>query len=238
MYKNMPGGALSTLLRSGHEDLDWLTRLKIGIGAARGLAWLHHGFENPYLHQNLSSSAVLLDEDYDPRLTDFCLARLVKTSTGSNNSNSNSSTSPFMNGDFGDFGYVAPEYATTPVATTKGDVYAFGVVLLELATGQKPTEINTDAAGEVFKGSLVDWVNQLVNAGRISDAIDRSIRRKGYDDEIIQCLTIACNCVVARPKERPFMYKVYNSLKSVGKGRETDEFDEFPLNFGKDDAEA
>ncbi|XP_039125647.1 probable inactive receptor kinase At1g27190 [Dioscorea cayenensis subsp. rotundata] len=238
VYKNMPGGALSTLLRSGNGDLDWPTRLKIGIGTARGLAWLHHGFEIPYLHQNLSSSAVLLDEDYDPRLTDFCLARLVKTSTNSNNSNTNTNTSPFMNGDFGDFGYVAPEYATTPVATMKGDVYAFGVVLLELATGQKPTEISTDAAGEVFKGSLVDWVNQLANAGQINDAIDRSIRGKGYDDEIVQCLIIACSCVVARLTERPSMYKVYNSLKSVGKGRETDEFDEFPLNFGKDDAEA
>ncbi|KAJ0973091.1 hypothetical protein J5N97_021050 [Dioscorea zingiberensis] len=219
VYKHMPNGPLSTLLTAGEEHLDWPTRLKLGVGAARGLAWLHHGLQMPYIHQNISSTAILLDEDYEPRLTDIGILRLAKP------------TEP------GDSAYLAPEQATAPMATMKSDVYAFGVVLLELVTGQKPSEITTSfETGDVFKGkNLVDWVTHLSNSGRISDAVDVYIKDKGHEKEIKEFMAIACQCVVARPPERPSMYKVYNSLKAIGDdNEEEDDFDEFPLTFGKD----
>ncbi|KAK8627336.1 hypothetical protein V6N13_134949 [Hibiscus sabdariffa] len=231
VYKHMPNGTLYSQLHGGSlvafgngkfEFLDWSSRLRIGVGVARGLAWLHHGCQPPYIHQYFSSNVVLLDDDFDARIADFGLARLM----GSRDSNDSS----FMNGDLGEFGYVAPEYSSTMVASLKGDVYSFGVVLLELVTGQKP--IGVSNAEEGFKGNLVDWVNRLFSTGRSKDAVDKALVGKGHDDEIMQFLRIACTCVVPRPKDRPSMYKVYESLKSMGeKHGAVEHYDEFPLIF-------
>lgn len=224
VYKHLSNGTLNSLLHgSNGGDLDWPTRFRIGLGAARGLAWLHHGCHPPIIHQNICSSVILIDEDYDSRIMDFGLARLMT---------SDSQESSFVNGDLGELGYVAPEYPSTLVASLKGDAYGFGVVLLELVTGQKPLEVNTGDEG--FKGKLVDWVNHLSNTGRIKDVIDRSLLGKGHEEDILQFLKVACNCVVSRPKERWSMYQVYQSLKVMTKDRGfSEQDDEFPLVFGK-----
>ncbi|OIS97655.1 PREDICTED: probable inactive receptor kinase At1g27190 [Nicotiana attenuata] len=232
VYKHMQNGSLYSLLhgnlstgvRSSNIELSWPARLGIAAGAARGLAWLHHGCQPPYLHQYLSSNVILVDDDLDARITDFGLARLV----GSSDSNDSS----FVNGDLGELGYVAPEYSSTLVASMKGDVYSFGVVMLELVTGRKP--LGTGNAEEGFKGSLVDWVNQLSSSGQSRDAIDKSFVGRGQDDEILRVLQIACSCAVSRPKDRPSMYTVYQSLKSMVKEHcFSEHFDEFPINLTK-----
>lgn len=228
VYKNMSNGTLFSLLHgeSTRTELDWPTRLQIGLGAARGLAWLHHGTQPPFLHQNISSKVILVDEDYDARIMDFGLSRLMTATDESS----------YINGDLGEFGYVAPEYSTTMVPSLKGDVYSLGVVLLELVTGQKPVDITT--ADEGFKGNLVDWVDQLSRSGRIKDTIDKALVEKGYDEEMLQFLEIATNCVVSRPKDRWSMYQVYQSLNSIAeKHGFSDHSSEFPLLFsGQDNA--
>lgn len=233
VFKDMPNGTLySQLRKSGignggrFEGLDWPTRLKIGVGAANGLAWLHHGCQPPYIHQYISSNVILIDDDMEARITDFGLARLMGTR--------DSNDSSFVNGDLGEFGYVAPEYSSTMVASLKGDVYGFGVVLLELVTGQKP--IGVSNADEGFKGNLVDWVSHLFSTGRSKDAIDIVLCGKGDDDEIMQFMKVACTCVVSRPKERPSMYQVYESLKTMAeKHGFSEQHGGFPLIFGKQD---
>ena len=153
-----------------------------------------------------------------PRITDFGLARLLNPV--------DTHISTFVNGDFGDVGYVAPEYVRTLVATMRGDVYSFGVVLLELVTSQKPVDILVD---QDFKGNLVDWVAMLSSSGRIDDAIDGTLIGKGADDEMLQVLKIAQSCVNSTARERPSMYEVCQLLRAVGqKYNFSDEYDELP----------
>ncbi|CAH8310955.1 unnamed protein product [Eruca vesicaria subsp. sativa] len=220
VYKYMSNGTLNRLLEGEGVELDWLTRFRIGLGAARGLAWLHHGCRPPILHQNICSSVILIDEDFDARIIDSGLARLMVASDNNESS--------FMTGDLGEFGYVAPEYSTTMVASLKGDVYGFGVVLLELATGVK-------ALGrEGFKGSLVDWVKQLESSGRLVEALDEDIRGKGCDEEIVKFVEVACHCVASRPKERWSMFKAYQSLRAMAEKEGysfTEQDEDFPLIF-------
>ncbi|XVE83868.1 hypothetical protein DITRI_Ditri16bG0122600 [Diplodiscus trichospermus] len=229
VYKHMANGTLYSLLHESVAAIDWPTRFRIGLGAARGLAWLHHGCRPPFMQQNICSNVILVDEDFDARIMDFGLAGLMTSSDVNETS--------FVKGDFGEFGYVAPEFSSTMVASLKGDVYGFGVVLLELVTRQKPLEVN--AGEEGFKGNLVDWVNYLSNSGRINDAIDKALCGNVHDEEILQFLKIACNCVVARPKDRWSMYQVYESLKSIAEENGfSEQFDDFPLIFTNQDNES
>lgn len=231
VFKHMASGSLSSLLHTssaaGAEVLDWQTRLKIGIGASRGLAWLHHGIQSPIIHQNICSSVILLDEDHEARITDFGLKALMRRSSLGG--------AAFVDGEFGELGYVAPEYSSTMVASPKGDVFAFGVVLLELITGKKPLD-----SEEGFKGNLVDWVNYLAVNKRIGEAIDKRLLGNGNDDDIIKFMKVATSCVVSRPKERCLMNQVYNSLKEIAAtaaGYDCSEhYDEFPLVYGIKDS--
>lgn len=209
VYKHMPNGNLFDSLHPTEGEVklkDWPTRLKISIGAARGLAWLHHNCNPRILHRNISSKCILLDEDYEAKISDFGLARLMNPV--------DTHLSTFVNGEFGDLGYVAPEYARTLVATPKGDVYSFGVVLLELVTGEKPTHVSN--APESFRGSLVDYVNYVSNMSILQNAVDKSLIGRGFDSEILQVMKVGFNCVMPTPKERPTMFEVYQLLRAIG----------------------
>lgn len=221
VYKHMAHGSLRNSLHEVPEEskLDWMTRLKVGIGAARGFAWLHHSCNPRVIHRNISATSILLDEDYEPRITDFGLARLMNPV--------DTHISTFVNGDFGDVGYVAPEYIRTLVATMKGDVYSFGVVLLELVTGQKAMEVFDESD---FKGNLAEWISYLSTNGRVQEAIDPFLKGKASDDELLQFLRVACRCVLLAQKERPVMYEVYQLLRAIGeKYNMTDQNDDIPI---------
>ncbi|KAF5176025.1 Receptor-like kinase [Thalictrum thalictroides] len=209
VYKHMLNGTVYDkvhLVENEANVMEWPLRLRIGIGAARGLAWLHHNCNPRIIHRNISSKCILLDEDFEPKISDFGLARLMNPV--------DTHLSTFVNGEFGDLGYVAPEYARTLVATPKGDVYSFGVVLLELVTGERPTHVAK--AIESFKGSLVEWIAHLSNNSILRDAIDKCLVEKGFDNEILQFVRVACNCVLPAPKERPTMFEVYQLLRAIG----------------------
>ncbi|XVE72646.1 hypothetical protein DITRI_Ditri11bG0054700 [Diplodiscus trichospermus] len=209
VYRYMTLGTLNDnlhLVDDAKKAMEWSLRLKIGIGAARGFAWLHHNCNPRIIHRNISSKCILLDADFEPKISDFGLARLMNPI--------DTHLSTFVNGEFGDLGYVAPEYTRTLVATPKGDVYSFGIVLLELVTGERPTHVAK--APESFKGNLVEWITQLSNDGKLHEAIDASLVGKGVDNELFQFLKVACNCVLPPAKERPTMFEVYQLLRAIG----------------------
>uniref|UniRef100_A0A803MFP6 non-specific serine/threonine protein kinase n=1 Tax=Chenopodium quinoa TaxID=63459 RepID=A0A803MFP6_CHEQI len=210
VYKYMKNGTVYDQLHQGEDgdgcSMEWQTRLKISIGAARGLAWLHHNCNPRIIHRNISSKCILLDADFEPKISDFGLARLMNPI--------DTHLSTFVNGEFGDIGYVAPEYSRTLVATPKGDVYSFGTVLLKLVTGERPNQVTK--APENFKGTLVDWVIELTQNSNLKYAIDKSLVGKGVDHEISQIFKVARNCVSLNPKERPSMFEVYQLLRAIG----------------------
>ncbi|KAH7292025.1 hypothetical protein KP509_29G047700 [Ceratopteris richardii] len=208
IYKHMVSGSLRECLHgpNGENKPDWTTRLKIAIGSACGLAWLHHSCNPRIIHRNISSNSILLDEEYEPKISDFGLARLMNPV--------DTHISTVVDGGFGDLGYVAPEYARTLVATLKGDVYSFGVVLLELATGQKANDVSTDHG---FKGNLVEWVSFLRSHGRVEEVLDMTLKGAGFDDELNQFLRVGFACTGVNSKERPSMFEVYQLLVPIGK---------------------
>ncbi|KAF7825906.1 putative inactive leucine-rich repeat receptor-like protein kinase [Senna tora] len=208
VYENMKNGTLHDQLHpaSGGGTMEWPLRLKVAIGAAKGLAFLHHTCIPRIIHRNISSKCILLNADFEAKISDFGLARLMNPI--------DTHLSTFVNGEFGDLGYVAPEYTRTLVATPKGDVYSFGTVLLELVTSERPTHVAK--APETFKGNLVEWISELSSKSQIQDAIDESLLGKGVDNEIFQFLKVACNCVLPNPKGRPTMFEVYQLLRAIG----------------------
>jgi hypothetical protein len=217
VYEHMPNGTVWDHLHVTGSALPWPERVRVATGAARGLAWLHHSCNPRVLHRNINSKSILLDDDYEPRISDFGLARLMD--------NTETHLSTFFNGDYGDVGYVAPEYTRTLTATTKNDVYSFGVVLLELLTGQKPVDV-VPANASSFHGNLVEWVTSLNSV----DAVDPALKGSAVDDEeILRVLKVAMSCVVAEPKERPSMFEIYQLLRAIGqKYNYTASFNDLP----------
>ncbi|KAL9358255.1 hypothetical protein Peur_051508 [Populus x canadensis] len=130
VYEYMPMGSLEDHLfdlEPGKEPLSWSTRIKIAVGAARGLEYLHCKADPPVIYRDLKSANILLDNDFQPKLSDFGIAKL-----GPVGENTHVSTRVM-----GTYGYCAPEYAMSGKLTLKSDIYSFGVVLLELITGRK-----------------------------------------------------------------------------------------------------
>lgn len=111
------------------KKLDWDTRLQIALGSAQGLAYLHHDCSPRIIHRDVKSSNILLDKDFEAHLTDFGIAKSLCTSK--------SYTSTYI---MGTIGYIDPEYARTSRLTEKSDVYSYGIVLLELLTGRKAVD--------------------------------------------------------------------------------------------------
>ncbi|XP_058094355.1 probably inactive leucine-rich repeat receptor-like protein kinase At5g48380 [Magnolia sinica] len=204
IYKYMPKGSLYDNLhhpKYKSKFIEWPMRLRIAIGVARGLAWLHHCCSPCIIHRNISSKRILLEEDYEPKISDFGYARFM------NPFQTHVSTS--VVGNFFNSVFIAPEYMPTLVPTTKGDVYSFGMVMLELITGKEPTQVVN--ALENFKGNLMEWIAYLSNYY----AMDESSTGKGCDGEILEFLGIAFACVALDPEERLTMFQVYRLLRAI-----------------------
>ncbi|CAN4113866.1 unnamed protein product [Withania somnifera] len=203
IYSYMENGSLDYWL---HEKvdvpavLDWVLRLQIAQGAARGLAYLHQACEPHILHRDIKSSNILLDENFEAHLADFGLARLILH-------NDTHVTTDVV----GTLGYIPPEYGQASVATYKGDVYSFGVVLLELLTCKRPMDPCKPRANR----DLISWVTQMKKQKRETEVFDPLIYDKQHTDEMLLVLEVACLCLHESPKIRPSSQQLVSWLDNV-----------------------
>ncbi|OAY24317.1 LRR receptor-like serine/threonine-protein kinase FEI 2 [Manihot esculenta] len=198
IYDFLAGGSLDEALHERSDQLDWDARLNIIMGAAKGLAYLHHDCSPRIIHRDIKSSNILLDANLEARVSDFGLAKLLEDEE-----------SHITTIVAGTFGYLAPEYMQSGRATEKTDVYSFGVLVLEVLSGKRPTD-----ASFIEKGlNIVGWLNFLVTENRQRDIVDPNC--EGVQIESLDALlSIATQCVSSSPEERPTMHRVVQLLES------------------------
>ncbi|XP_030544117.1 leucine-rich repeat receptor protein kinase EMS1 [Rhodamnia argentea] len=191
---------------SGHSverlPLSWDTRIKIIRGVASGLAYMH-GLPTPIIHRDIKASNVLLDADFEAHIADFGLARTIEASQ------SHVSTQ-FA----GTMGYMPPEYKEGfTAATVKADVYSFGILMFEIATGQRPNLPVMDKGEQV---GLVVWARNMVDGNRQMEMVDPAVPRDGLvKASVKEFFNIACMCTSEHARKRPEMSRVLELLESA-----------------------
>ncbi|CAL2268504.1 unnamed protein product [Prunus armeniaca] len=195
VYDYIPYGSLDTLIFQprGNFVLSWEQRFNILKGIASGLLYLHEEWEQVVIHRDVKSSNVLIDADMNPRLSDFGLARLYDHGEISHTT-----------GVVGTIGYIAPELARTGKASTCSDVFAYGVLLLEVACGQRPI-----GSGEFI---LADWVMEKHQEDRILETVDPNLDSNYVVKEMKLVLELGLICSHYRPDGRPTMRQVVRYL--------------------------
>ncbi|KAG0459082.1 hypothetical protein HPP92_022210 [Vanilla planifolia] len=204
VYEYMSNGSLDKFLFGEmHGMLNWKQRFDIVVGMARGLAYLHHEFHVCIIHRDIKSNNVLLDDNFKPKIADFGLARLLP--------GDQSHLSTYFAGTLG---YIAPEYVIHGDLTEKVDTYSFGVVVLEIISGQRSSG---GSVHEALPQHLLEWAWQLNEEDRLLKLIDKSLNPDEYDlEEVERVITIAllCTQVVSL---RPTMSEVLVMLLSRGR---------------------
>ncbi|GMY31363.1 probable serine/threonine-protein kinase PBL23 [Fagus crenata] len=202
-YEFMLNGSLEDHLLELTPDkkpLDWNTRMKIAEGAARGLEYLHETADPPVIYRDFKASNILLDENFNPKLSDFGLAKLGPTGDKTHVSTR----------VMGTYGYCAPEYALTGQLTTKSDVYSFGVVFLEIITGRRVLD-NTRPTEEQ---NLVAWAQPLFKDRRkFTTMADPVLEGKYPVKGLYQALAVAAMCLQEEADTRPLISDVVTALE-------------------------
>nr|CAB3468492.1 unnamed protein product [Digitaria exilis] len=201
VYEYIGNGTLHDILHFSDgmgKKLTWNTRVRIALGAARALEYLHEVCLPPIVHRSFKSSNILLDEEYSPHLSDCGLAALSP--------NPEREVSAEV---VGSFGYSAPEFAMSGAYTTKSDVYSFGVVMLELLTGRKPL----DRSRERSEQSLVRWATpQLHDIDLLAKMVDPAMDGLYPAKSLSRFADIIAICVQSEPEFRPPMSEVVQQL--------------------------
>ncbi|XP_057831994.2 L-type lectin-domain containing receptor kinase IX.1 [Cryptomeria japonica] len=200
VYEYMPNGSLDKrIFESG--ALDWNRRYNIASGIASALVYLHEDWDQCILHRDIKSSNVMLDSNFNAKLGDFGLARLVERDT-----EAFSHTTVVA----GTLGYLAPECVITGKSTPESDVYSFGAVALEIACGRRALD---QRLRENYSMRLVQWVWDLYSQGRVLDAAAESLRGEFNREEMERLLMVGLWCSHPDPEGRPSMRQVVKALR-------------------------
>lgn len=197
-YDYMENGSLWDLLHgpSRKVKLDWDTRLKIAVGAAQGLAYLHHDCNPRVIHRDIKSSNILLDDNFEAHLSDFGIAKCIPSAK--------THASTYV---MGTIGYIDPEYARTSRLNEKSDVYSFGIVLLELLTGKKAVDNESNLHQLILSKADDNTVMEAVDSEVSITCTDHSLVRKAFQ--------LALLCTKRHSSDRPTMHEVARVLVSL-----------------------
>ncbi|KAL6209619.1 hypothetical protein ACLB2K_020559 [Fragaria x ananassa] len=181
------------------SPMTWDIRMKIAIGTAKGLAYLHEGLEPKVVHRDIKSSNILLDRKWNPRVSDFGLAKLLGPEK-----------SYVTTRVMGTFGYVSPEYASTGMLNEGSDVYSFGVLLMEIITGRSPIDYSRPA-GEM---NLVDWFKGMISSHRGEDILDPLIEVQPPPRALKRAMLVCLRCIDLDVHKRPKMGQIVHMLEA------------------------
>ncbi|KAK7283500.1 hypothetical protein RIF29_13053 [Crotalaria pallida] len=202
VYEYIDNGTLEQWL---HGDvgpvspLTWDIRMKIAVGTAKGLAYLHEGLEPKVVHRDVKSSNILLDKKWNAKVSDFGLAKLL-----------GSEKSYVTTRVMGTFGYVSPEYASTGMLNEGSDVYSFGILLMELITGRSPIDYSRPPA----EMNLVEWFKGMVASRRGDELVDPLIEIQPSPRSLKRALLVCLRCIDLDVIKRPKMGQIVHMLEA------------------------
>ncbi|KMT09288.1 hypothetical protein BVRB_6g133870 [Beta vulgaris subsp. vulgaris] len=195
-----PNGSVESCLQGLSGGLDWMTRLKIAVGVAEGLSYLHHTCQRRIIHRDIKASNILLAEDYEPLISDFGLAKWLPEKW------LHHVVYPIE----GTFGYLAPEYFMHGIADEKTDVFAYGVLLLEIITGRHAVAVDSS------RQSLVMWAKPFLDTSNMKEIADPKLGDNYNPEEMKRIMAIASMCIHHTPSKRSFMNEVVELLRGEG----------------------
>ncbi|KAL6543333.1 hypothetical protein OROHE_010853 [Orobanche hederae] len=202
VYEYVNNGNLEQWLHGAmrqHGTLTWEARMKVLLGTAKALAYLHEAIEPKVIHRDIKSSNILIDDEFNAKVSDFGLAKLLE-----------SGESHITTRVMGTFGYVAPEYANSGLLNEKSDIYSFGVLLLEAVTGRDPVDYSRPA-NEV---QLVEWLKMMVGNRRADEVVDPNLEVRPENRDLKHTLVVALRCVDLHSEKRPKMSQVVLMLEN------------------------
>nr|POF06790.1 putative lrr receptor-like serine/threonine-protein kinase [Quercus suber] len=212
VYPYMPNGSVADRLRETCREkpsLDWNRRMRIAIGTARGLLYLHDQCNPKIIHRDVKAANILLDESFEAVVGDFGLAKLL-----------DQRESHVTTAVRGTVGHIAPEYLSTGQSSEKTDVFGFGILLLELITGQKALDAGN---GQVQKGMILEWVRTLFEEKKLEVLVDRDLRGCFDAFQLEKAVEVALQCTQSHPNLRPKMSEVLKVLEGLVESGQTED---------------
>ncbi|KAG6709835.1 hypothetical protein I3842_06G152300 [Carya illinoinensis] len=206
VYPFMAQGSLASCLRERPETqppLDWPKRKRIALGSARGLAYLHDHCDPKIIHRNVKAANIFLDGEFEAVVGEFGLAKLMDYKD-----------THVTTAIHGTIGHIAPEYLSSGKSSEKTDVFGYGVMLLELITGQRAFDLTRLANDDDVM--LLDWVKGLLKDKRLETLVDPNLQGNYIEDEVEQLIQVALLCTQDAPMQRPKMSDVIRMLEGDG----------------------
>ena len=214
VYPYMANGSVASCLRerpASEPPLDWPTRKRIALGSARGLSYLHDHCDPKIIHRDVKAANILLDEEFEAVVGDFGLAKLMDYKD-----------THVTTAVRGTIGHIAPEYLSTGKSSEKTDVFGYGIMLLELITGQRAFDLARLANDDDVM--LLDWVKGLLKEKKLEMLVDPDLKNNYVEAEVEQLIQVALLCTQGSPMDRPKMSEVVRMLEGDGLAERWDEW--------------